>query len=910
MISRAMSARRRTITRPPEAAPTVRWPWLERLPVWAAQAAMLTLLVVAPWALGGVRAEFQAWCFVPIVVGLVCWGMLLPLERKGKPALPLALVPMLLGLGLGCLQLLPVDQPLRTFLSPQATEWRETLAPVAELPTELPPGSRPAPIATPGQSSRQPLSIAPAATRRQLALLAMAVGAFALGARFFRHQHPQLVLCLAVAINGAGVASLGIVQRLSGNYSYFGSVTQTTGLFGSYFNENNAAGYLSMCLACGVIVLCWLLARNQTPTGPVFVDAILPLEPPPPTSRWVQSWSQACGFVGSLRASTLAMWLVLGLLLAGVLCSLSRGAWLALAIAAPLAIFAVRRGKGLAAAYWSLAVAGIFSIGLIGWLGVSRVIERRGSTLLNLSGLASDGRLGNWAESLRALGDYRLLGSGLGTYGYAYLPYQERYHNAWHLHAENQYLEALLDGGTVGLILLGCQIVLVLLALRKIFRERADAAGLGLVLGGMLLMLTASLHAVVDFGLYLPANFLLLATICGGFCGRAARLAKKDGSSSRFAWVALPASSVLSPALISGLLVAAVLSWQETSHAAAVENSLTAARWDDNDPHQPIAVVEQTVDRLTGAVRNRWDDANAHLRLAQLWIQLYRLHALKEFKRELPAQSEAQLWRLTDIAQLHARAADLASVKNSVELDRMRHEPLVARYLSQAWNHLLWARQACPWLAETHLDLAALCFLAGDPSADQGHLDHVLLLAGHDPEYLYAVGLLDLNDDRTADAYRNFKASWTLSTYHDYDIISTLSRRLTLPQMLDLVVPASPEIMVKMARQIYVGSQNARERQLLMRRAEQLLSTLSMDRAEKFHARAGLEVLKNDLPQALADYQRATQLRPYDANWRYEMLGLLQRVRAAERSHEAVSQVPAVSDRDRGSPGTSIGTHP
>ncbi|HEX3655079.1 MAG TPA: O-antigen ligase family protein [Pirellulales bacterium] len=871
---------------------------------------MLVLLVVSPWAFGGVGAEFQTWCFVPIVFGLVCWGILLPLDRKSKQALPLALVPMLLGLGLGCLQLLPVDQPLRTFLSPQATEWRETLAPAAQPPTELPPGSRAAPIATPGQSSRQPLSIDPAATRRQLALLAMAAGAFGLGARFFRQRHPQLVLCLAVAINGAGIALLGIVQRLSGNYSYFDGSKKLSGMFGTYFNENNAAGYLTMCLACGVIVLCWLLARNQAPTGPVFVDGILPLEPPPPASRWVQIWSQACSFVGSLRASTLAMWLLLGWLLAGVLCSLSRGAWLALAIAAPLAIFAVRRRKGLAAAYGSLAAAGIFSIGLIGWLGVSRVIERRGSTLLDLSGLASDGRLGNWADSLRALGDFWLLGSGLGTYGYAYLPYQERYHNAWHLHAENQYLEALLDGGAVGLILLGCQITLVLLALRKIFSERADAAGVGLALGGMLLMLAASLHAVVDFGLYLPANFLLMATICGGFCGRAARLTEKDGSGSGFSWVALPASSVLSPALISGLLVVAMLGWQETRHAAAVENALAATRWDENDPHQQIATVGQAVDRLTAAVRNRWDDANAHLRLAQFWIQLYRLHALQEFKRELPAQNEVQLWRLTDIAQLHARAADLASVKNAVELDRMRHQPLVARYLSEAWNHLLWARQACPWLVEVHLDLAALCFLNGDPSLDQAHLEHVRLLAGHDFNYLYAIGLLELNDDRTANAYRDFKASWALEIRHQSDIISLMSRRLTLPEMLDLLVPASPEIMVKMAREEYAGPQHARERQLLMRRAEKLLSTLSMDTAEKFHARAGLELLKNNLPQALADYQRATQLRPYDAAWRSEMQGLLQRIRPAERAHAAVSQVPAGSAQDRGSPGTSIGTHP
>ncbi|HEY5313533.1 MAG TPA: hypothetical protein VIK18_13490, partial [Pirellulales bacterium] len=369
----------------------------------------------------------------------------------------------------------------------------------------------------------------------------------------------------------------------------------------------------------------------------------------------------------------------------------------------------------------------------------------------------------------------------------------------------------------------------------------------------------------------------------------------------RSAWVALPAGSMLCPALISGLLVAAVLGWQETSRAAAVESAIAATRWTDYEPHQPVAVVEQAVDRLSTAVRNRWYDGNAHLRLAQLWIHLYRLHAFAELKRELPAKSDIELWRLTDIAHLHARAAELASVKNVVELDRLRHEPVVANYLPQAWNHLMWARKMCPWLAEIHLQLAVLCFLAGDPAMDQGHLDQVRLLASHDPDYLYAVGLLDLNDDRTAQAYREFKKSWSLSIWHHYDIIALVSRRLTMAQMLDFVVPASPEIMIKMARETYSGAPHAYDRMLLMRRAEQLLTTLTMDPADKFHARAGLELLKNDLPQALADYQRASQLRPTNGNWQGETQALLQNIRAAEKAREAASHAHARSDGNRGS---------
>lgn len=863
--------------------------WLEHLPVWAAQAAILGLVSISPWVFGGVRAGFQTWCFAPLMFALLCWAVILPQERKkGRPAIPLALVPLLFGLALGGLQLLPVGETIRSFVSPQATQWRKLLTSTAGLQTEMPPGSQRASAPPAADTAREPMSIYPAATERQLALLTMATCAFALGAQFFRRTGMQLLLCLVAAINGAAIATMGIAQRISGSIFYLSRPSIRYGSFGSFFNENNAAGYLNMCLACSLAALYWLIIRNRPAPIVTFADGI-PLEQPNYRSRLKDRWSRICISVGSLKASTLGLFLVAVLLLAGVLCSLSRGAWLALVLAAVLTNFAIRRRRISLPVFSSLGLGAVLSVGLIIWLGADRLIERRAATLLSWKDMLGDARLGNWLESLRALGDYWITGSGLGTYGYAYLPYQQQTSNAWHLHAENQYVEALIDGGLPGLMLLFAELALVLLALRSSFRNQSEASSAGLVACGTLLVLTQALHGIVDFGLYLPANFILLATLCGSFCGRAAWLEANFSLKPRSFWVVLPGSgAACSSALVLGLAVFVLVSWQQTSRAAAVENAMAAARWDDEDPRRPIADVEQAVDRLTAAVRNRWNDGEAHLRLAELWTELYRLHALDQFKRELPKTGEAQLWRLTDLDRLHSRAAELASVKNTTELARMRYEPVVADYLVPAWNHLLWARSACPWLAEVHFELATLCFLDGDPRLDQNHLEHVKLLARYDPTYLYLSGLLDLGDDRTAQAWREFKTSWSLSLEYHYSILAIACRRLTMAQMLEQVIPASPEILIKLVRERYQGQEHAYDRGLLMQRIGQLLSTLPLKTADRYHAQAGFELLKNNVPEALADYQRAVELDPSQYGWRQDWLALLKKVQSAD----AIDRVP------------------
>jgi hypothetical protein len=64
-----------------------------------------------------------------------------------------------------------------------------------------------------------------------------------------------------------------------------------------------------------------------------------------------------------------------------------------------------------------------------------------------------------WADTLRAVRDFPIIGSGLGTYAFNYPFYKTLRVKAVFDHAHNDYLELLSEGGVVGLGLCGWGII-------------------------------------------------------------------------------------------------------------------------------------------------------------------------------------------------------------------------------------------------------------------------------------------------------------------------------------------------------------------------------------------------------------------------------------------------------------------
>ena len=218
------------------------------MPVLFAQMILLVVLAVGPWLFGGVRDE--AWLTAAVLAALAC-AALGRLGGTSRLAIPTALLPLLLGLTLGAVQLIPLAPGIAGLLSPTATKLREDL----QTPTPT-PSSDTSLTADNGASApqRQPLTLYPAATRHDLAVLALAVTAFFLGATLFQTASARLWLCFVLAVNGAAVAVFGLVEKLTLQHRLFWlvPVAPPARPFGPYVNQNNAAGYLTLCLAAAL----------------------------------------------------------------------------------------------------------------------------------------------------------------------------------------------------------------------------------------------------------------------------------------------------------------------------------------------------------------------------------------------------------------------------------------------------------------------------------------------------------------------------------------------------------------------------------------------------------------------------------------------------------------------------------
>jgi O-antigen ligase len=172
-------------------------------------------------------------------------------------------------------------------------------------------------------------------------------------------------------------------------------------------------------------------------------------------------------------------------------------------------LFAVGSRAGMAIS----AMLGVFCLPWFSWpqLSLSTKVALVGAGVVGLAAIAyfigvgstieSDSRWTFYKTTWRAIGDYWLTGSGLGTFTMIYPAYEAREDTtfAYANHAHNDYLEILLEAGLAGLVLVG--FFVVLLARHFGRSPLAQAAFLS--------MLAVLVHSLVDY----PLRTMALATV-------------------------------------------------------------------------------------------------------------------------------------------------------------------------------------------------------------------------------------------------------------------------------------------------------------------------------------------------------------------------------------------------------------
>jgi O-antigen ligase len=327
-------------------------------------------------------------------------------------------------------------------------------------------------------------------------------------------------LTVAIVLVGIASGAYGLVQWLSllGASLSDGAAQSGVVATGTFGNRNHYAFFQEMALLTG---LGWLLLHWRD-AGRRVRDRVSRHE---------------------ARARTSLFALGIGCIGLSLLFSLSRSG-ITFAVVGIAALFFMSRGRqpdrrklehdarpvivGLALCLVATAL----------WIGIDPVLTR---FELVPQELARDetGRTAVWRDSLGAVEDFWLTGSGLSSFQYVFPIYRSFGGRRFYSWAHNDYLQLAVELGLPGLFLAGLIIAWIV---RRAYRVRLDISvqrgWSHLHAGYCAAALAAALHSFTDFGLRLPANALLFSILIGVITGLtphrvSRRREKSDGQKLR-----------------------------------------------------------------------------------------------------------------------------------------------------------------------------------------------------------------------------------------------------------------------------------------------------------------------------------------------------------------------------------------
>ena len=431
---------------------------------------ILFLLAAAPLALGAVHEP----AFIPLLVvgsaaGIASWARGYWARAHGIAVPPVAGGPLLAALhALVLVQLVPLPPGLLRVLSPGTFDFYQEMSLV-------PIGWR-------------PVTVNPADTARGLAFLAGMSLLYAAVFREFDDERWRRRLAGTVVLTACAMTLAALVQAASTDPTRiygFWKPRWDWGVFGPYVSRNHFAGYLAMAipLAIGFAAESALDVRRSWAHR---------------RFGWVALGDPAG--IAAFRRVAAAM-----VLMVGLLASHSRGGLLAFGGASLALVALLRRWRALLLPL----VAGLVVVGLL-WVDVGatqHAFETRG---------LRQSRLELWMDAARMFPRFPVLGAGFNAFGTSYTQYQTVARYEWYGEAHNEYLQALLDLGVVGALLVAALLVRLLRSgVRAASATPLDAGLLGAILA-------CCVHNAVDFNWQIPANAATFAALAGVVTRRAA----------------------------------------------------------------------------------------------------------------------------------------------------------------------------------------------------------------------------------------------------------------------------------------------------------------------------------------------------------------------------------------------------
>ena len=144
--------------------------------------------------------------------------------------------------------------------------------------------------------------------------------------------------------------------------------------------------------------------------------------------------------------------------------------------------------------------------------GIESIEDRAESAIVNKADL--DGRLLIWQSAWEMVKEQPLVGHGLGAFYHNITLYADRYSVSSYVRTHNDFINAAVELGFLGILLLGVVMVVVLGAFRRIFRDGESEEKI-LFFSIFLAMVGSAINAQFSFPYQMPVPPIIMAIYIG-----------------------------------------------------------------------------------------------------------------------------------------------------------------------------------------------------------------------------------------------------------------------------------------------------------------------------------------------------------------------------------------------------------
>lgn len=386
-----------------------------------------------------------------------------------------------------------------------------------------------------------PITLYKYASEVELFRLLIYIGVYFLIVNTIKSRQQVRQIVMTIIITGISIAFLGLLQYLSGTGKIFWLYDiKRTNFFGTFSNQDHFACYMAMIipLVIGLLIieyLCYSTNQKSKIQNPKL----------------------------SIVSHRVIFYIfAIVIMLSSLFMARSSGGAFSMMLSFFLLVGIMLCRKRLRKISWIVAPILIITLGMLMWIGIRPVIEEL-STSIDIENLSIKARMNFWQDTISAIKDFPLFGSGIGVFPFIYPQYSTLTYFAFVNHAHNDYLELMLETGLFGFSIIlwalycfikdnalyhvlgitkGINHVRPITNRMKYFnlfgiknvindnqsinqksalkisdslKKRKDPFIIGIAIGGIVGVMSMCLHCIVDFNFHVPANAFLLSVLLG-----------------------------------------------------------------------------------------------------------------------------------------------------------------------------------------------------------------------------------------------------------------------------------------------------------------------------------------------------------------------------------------------------------